>query len=58
MLGEIMPSMSYAVISGLFRNMGAIYGVLIGLGILIVATFVVGWIVMVLRGRNREWPTR
>ena len=57
-IGEIMLSTSDAVLSGLFGNHGAIYGVLIVLGVLIVATFVVGWLVIVLRNIDREWPVR
>lgn len=53
-----MLSTSDALIGGLFGNHGAIYGVLIVLGLLIVATFVVGWLVIVLRNLDREWPVR
>jgi hypothetical protein len=53
-----MVLMSHAVISGLFRNEAAIFGVLIVVGVILVTLFVVGWIVMVRRGGNREWPFR
>jgi flagellar biosynthesis protein FliQ len=46
------------MISGLFRNNAAIYVVLTVVGLVMVTTFVVGLIVLVLRGINREWPIR
>ena len=49
---------SQAMISGLFGNKAAIYVVLTVVGLVMVATFVVGLIVLVLRGINREWPVR
>lgn len=51
-----MTAMS--LITGLFRNYAAIYVVLMVVGVVIVVTFVVAWILIVLRNRNREWPTR
>jgi len=53
-----MPFTSNAVISGVFGNAAAIYVVMIVVGVLIVTGFVVGWLVMVRRGSNREWPIR
>jgi hypothetical protein len=49
---------SQAMISGLFGNKAAIYVVLTVVGLLMVAMFVVGLIVLVLKNINREWPTR
>lgn len=49
---------SQALISGLFHNNAAIYVVLTVVGLVMVAAFVVGLIVLVLRGINREWPIR
>jgi flagellar biosynthesis protein FliQ len=46
------------MISGLFGNNAAIYVVLTVVGLVMVTTFVVGLIVLVLRGINREWPIR
>jgi hypothetical protein len=56
--GEIMPFTSNALISGIFGNAAAIYVVMIVVGVLIVTGFVVGWLIMVHRGSNREWPIR
>jgi hypothetical protein len=53
-----MELMSNAVVSGIFRNAAAIYTVMIIVGVIFVTLFVVGWIVMVRRGSNREWPIR
>jgi hypothetical protein len=53
-----MMSMPTALVSGLFGNDAAIFGVLIVVGLIFVTAFVVGWIVIVRRGSNREWPTR
>jgi uncharacterized membrane protein len=53
-----MESISNAVVSGLFHNSAAIYGVMIVVGVILVTLFVVGWLVMVRRGSNREWPIR
>jgi hypothetical protein len=53
-----MVLISHTVISGLFRNEDAIFGVLIVVGVLLVTLFVVGWIMTVRRGSNREWPFR
>jgi flagellar biosynthesis protein FliQ len=49
---------SQALISGLFGNEAAIYVVLTVVGLLMVATFVVGLIVLVLKNINRQWPIR
>jgi hypothetical protein len=53
-----MPFTSNTLISGVFGNAAAIYVVMIVVGVLIVTGFVVGWLVMVRRGSNREWPIR
>jgi hypothetical protein len=53
-----MRSTAETVLSGLFGNLAAIYVVLIVVGVVMVVTFVVAWIVIVLKNINREWPTR
>ena len=53
-----MSFTSNALVSGLFGNDMAIYVVMIVVGVILVTGFVVGWIVMVRRGSNREWPIR
>lgn len=53
-----MPFTSNVLISGIFGNSAAISVVLIVVGVIIVSVFVVGWIILVRRGGNREWPFR
>jgi hypothetical protein len=57
-IGEIMYFSSQVLISGLYGNKAAIYVVLTVVGLVMVATFVVGLIVLVLKNINREWPIR
>lgn len=57
-IGDVMYFSSQALISGLYGNKTAIYVVMAIVGLAMVATFVVGLIVLVLRSINREWPTR
>ena len=53
-----MLALSNALVTGIFRNEAAIFVVMILIGLIIVTAFVIGWIVLVRRGSNREWPTR
>jgi hypothetical protein len=53
-----MPFKSGALLSGLFGNATAIFWVLTVVGAILVVGFVVGWLLIVRRGSNREWPVR
>lgn len=57
-IGGAMYVSSQALISGLFGNEAAIYVVLTVVGLLMVAAFVVGLIVLVLKNINGQWPIR
>jgi hypothetical protein len=57
-VGEKMNFSSGALISGLFGNEVAIFVALIVVGLVMLATFIVGLILLVLRNINRQWPVR